>query len=614
MSSFFTKPASERKRKRGEAQTTAASTKRTRITSAPQSSAPKSKRKEREESIESEDDESIGSGEEELGSRSEESSEGENETAAEKRLRLAEQYLENIREEADAEGFDAADLDRDIIAERLKEDVAEDKGKVYRRIADDYDFEAAVQTYVRSNHESITGIAAYPPYIYTVSTDIRVMKWEIPNPDMVDESPLTNGDTEAERKNPKLLPKTKPIQRRLWRGYRKRAKDAKYIGHTNRILCVACSPDGKFLATGGKDNRLVIWDAHNLKPIRNFLQHRDSVVALAFRRGTNQLFSASADRTIKIWSLDEMAYVETLFGHQDEILDVAALAEEKCISVGARDRTARLWKVVEESQLVFRGGSLGESSKSKKPQETNGEKKESYPEETIDRIAQISNDTFVTGSSNGALSLWSIYKKKPVSILPLAHGTDPFPLPELLSVEQDTERRRLVQKSLRREPRWITALRAVPYSDLVISASWDGWIRVWRVADGEKGRKIMEAVGVVGHVDGAHKNKDDDGDQALGSNENGNENENENEKNEDPQLVRGVINDLTIFERGKRGKDGLTIVAAVGKEHRLGRWKSIEEARNGFVMFKVPMKLKNLARDKEDVEANGAQASEDSFE
>ena len=48
----------------------------------------------------------------------------EDETAAEKRLRLAERYLEELKGEVEEEaGFDARDIDRDLIAERLKEDV-----------------------------------------------------------------------------------------------------------------------------------------------------------------------------------------------------------------------------------------------------------------------------------------------------------------------------------------------------------------------------------------------------------------------------------------------------------------------------------------------------------
>ena len=50
-------------------------------------------------------------------------SESGDETAAERRLRLAEQYLENVKGEVDEVGFDADEIDRDLIAERLQEDV-----------------------------------------------------------------------------------------------------------------------------------------------------------------------------------------------------------------------------------------------------------------------------------------------------------------------------------------------------------------------------------------------------------------------------------------------------------------------------------------------------------
>ena len=50
-------------------------------------------------------------------------SEEEDETGAERRLRIAEQYLENIKGEVDEVGFDAEEIDKDLIAERLQEDV-----------------------------------------------------------------------------------------------------------------------------------------------------------------------------------------------------------------------------------------------------------------------------------------------------------------------------------------------------------------------------------------------------------------------------------------------------------------------------------------------------------
>ncbi len=49
--------------------------------------------------------------------------ESDDETAAERRLRLAEQYIQNIKGEVDEVGYDAEEIDKDLIAERLQEDV-----------------------------------------------------------------------------------------------------------------------------------------------------------------------------------------------------------------------------------------------------------------------------------------------------------------------------------------------------------------------------------------------------------------------------------------------------------------------------------------------------------
>ena len=123
MSSFFTLPASQRKRKR-EDRVGAPATKKRGVDAKKDAGAKGSKKsREREESISGSDideDESIASGVSEEESDAE-SDEGE--TVADRRLKLAERYLDNVREEVDDYGFDAAEIDRDLIAERLKEDV-----------------------------------------------------------------------------------------------------------------------------------------------------------------------------------------------------------------------------------------------------------------------------------------------------------------------------------------------------------------------------------------------------------------------------------------------------------------------------------------------------------
>lgn len=355
---------------------------------------------------------------------------------------------------------------------------------------------------------------------------------------------------------------------------------------------MAASASGKFVVTGGLDKRLIVWSTADLTPLRVFTQHRDAVTSLAFRRGTHQLYSSSKDRTIKTWSLDELAYVETLFGHQDEVIDLAALAQERCVSVGGRDRTARLWKVAEETQLVFRGGGGGGRSKdekNRKPQDAREPPSSNIPyrayvEGSIDRVALIDEETFITGSDNGALSLWNIHKKKPVFTVPLAHGLDPPILPEEASAEEIPNPKVPAPP----QPRWITALATVPYSDLILSGSWDGWIRVWRVS---ADKKRVERVGVLG---GGAKmpnliDTTDAGDVEPFAEQIGEEDVElpNNEENEDLSPVRGIVNDIAMFERGERGKESLCVVVATGTEHRLGRWKQVA-GKNGAVVFEVP--------------------------
>ncbi|ROW08826.1 hypothetical protein VMCG_02743 [Cytospora schulzeri] len=621
MSSFFTAPGGQ-KRKR---QTSAADGPKKRIATGSNSNAisntkPRSsggggggnssnnkrQRVERDESIsgsDSDDDDGPGD-EDEFNGLSDESSgsEAEGETAADRRMRLAERYLDNVKQEVDeVYGFDAEDIDRDLIAERMQEDVAENKGKVYRKLAGELLFEQASHTIFRWNSQNVTSIATCAPYAYTVSKDMFLVKWKLQDLPQY-QWPQT---TKKKPKKPPAPPKKKPQRIASSRGDTRKTKDKTWQGHTGPILKVAASQDGKFVVTAGADRRMVVHDAETLKPLRAFHQHRDAVTGLAFRRGTtNQLYSCSKDRTVKVWSLNELAYVETLFGHQDHVVDIDALAHERCISVGARDRTARLWKVAEETQLVFRGGGPGSSEKKKDKAALTIDPKSNAHEGSMDRIAMLDEELFVTGSDNGSIALWSTQKKKPLFTLPRAHGVEPALTLEKASGEKDPDPAVIPPP----QPRWITALKAIPYSDIILSGSWDGYVRVWKLSED---KRRIERAGVLG------ADSDEDGNiishhpqhqfpaQQQEAQTNGvvaaADSPSEKEKSPSPTpdsalgLVKGVVNDISTFERGERGKDGLCVVIALGKEHRLGRWKKLQGGRNGAMVFEVPRAQKAVA-------------------
>lgn len=495
----------------------------------------------------------------------------------------------------------------------------EAKGRLYRQIAPQLSFLNATHASFRSDTQSITAVAAHSPWVYTVSKDKTLIKWELATP----QSPQNTQVSDPRRTRPPRPQRKKPRKVKTVRGLVKSNGGSEKLGHTGKILTIDVSPSGCFLATGGTDRRLVIWDAESLTPLKVFTQHRDSVCFVSFAphfsssSSGEQLFSASLDRTIKTWSLGPgaHAYVETLFGHQDHVISVSAMATDQCVSVGARDRTARLWKVVDESQLVFRGGSS---------------KSAAFAENSIDCVAVIPPTHFVTGSDSGDISLWSIHKKKPLHTIHQAHGLDPLPPLDQLYPEQDPDVAARNSRNMRETPRWITALTSLPGTDIVLSGSWDGWVRAWQISDD---KRRIQPLGAVGD----HLSASPSAPNSLAINDaktNGDSNgmapgptDSEVRPEGSAPPLNGIVNDIAVFERRGEATDksatatnsasatskanpkpaesersrGLCIVAALGKEHRLGRWKIFNTTdrqnnggkdaggRNCAVVFEVPL-------------------------
>jgi ribosomal RNA-processing protein 9 len=48
-------------------------------------------------------------------------------------------------------------------------------------------------------------------------------------------------------------------------------------GHTDEVLALALSGDGKYLASGGKDRKVGIWDVEKEVWLRGFGGHKDTV-------------------------------------------------------------------------------------------------------------------------------------------------------------------------------------------------------------------------------------------------------------------------------------------------------------------------------------------------
>lgn len=293
----------------------------------------------------------------------------EEETAQEKSVRLAKKYIQQI----EAEEKDRAEFEEGAVAQRLREEYLEQKGRLRKTVASNYIGHKELTLLRCKEHKGpITCICLSNDgsILYSGSKDGSLVKWSV----------------------------KEKIKLKIIRGNRGKMTDG-----MKSIRCMALSTDGKFLVIGDigcKD--IKVFSGETLHHIKNLQGHRNFISGLIFRKDTHTLYSASEDKSVKVWNLDDMAYVESLFGHQNGITSIDALSRERAITSGGYDGTIRIWKIVEESQLIF-NGHLGNS---------------------IDIVKLINEENFFSGGTDGQLCVWGCLKKKPLCSVPKAHGRD----------------------------------------------------------------------------------------------------------------------------------------------------------------------------------------------
>lgn len=74
-------------------------------------------------------------------------------------------------------------------------------------------------------------------------------------------------------------------------------------GHRDGVRLARYSPDGRWIATGGEDNAVRIWNARTGRPQAGPLVHRNKIRSLAFSPDNRLLTSASREGTFAVWDV-----------------------------------------------------------------------------------------------------------------------------------------------------------------------------------------------------------------------------------------------------------------------------------------------------------------------
>jgi WD40 repeat protein len=73
--------------------------------------------------------------------------------------------------------------------------------------------------------------------------------------------------------------------------------------HSSYVNALAFTPDGQFLAAGGRDGLIFIWDVLSGKEIKKLHGHTNRINSLAFHPQSGELISADQDGVVRMWRL-----------------------------------------------------------------------------------------------------------------------------------------------------------------------------------------------------------------------------------------------------------------------------------------------------------------------
>ncbi len=118
------------------------------------------------------------------------------------------------------------------------------------------------------------------------------------------------------------------------------------VDASHNVQSLACSPDGKTLAAGDKDGRIVLWDPAT-GAIRRTIKAPNWVNALAFSPDGKTLVSSGSgnvDPNLHLWDVETGARRETFDGHTNSVESLAFSPDGARIASGGRDMNLFVWR------------------------------------------------------------------------------------------------------------------------------------------------------------------------------------------------------------------------------------------------------------------------------
>ncbi|XP_055390133.1 U3 small nucleolar RNA-interacting protein 2 [Condylostylus longicornis] len=306
------------------------------------------------------------------------------------------------------------------------------------------------------------------------------------------------------------------------------------------LTVVVSSNDNSIMFSGGKTSVVVKWDLTTFKALGTFdcqsvnevdssgKKRRPHIMAMAISTNMKFLAVAEGGNDIQIWCPNELKHLKTFKGHRDMVTCLVFKRDSHDLYSGSKDRCVKLWNL---DEMVYVESLFGHQS-------------------SITGIDALSRDRAITsGGSDCTVRIWKITEES--QLIYNGHiggiesvkyindenffscGTDGSLCLWSTMKKKPLHTSNLVHGTASNlEPNWISAISCVFNTDLLASGSCDGYIRVWKMDTSKKLVQLFEIP------------------------------------------APGFVNSLSFTN------DGKYLIAALGQEHKLGRWWRDKSGRN----------------------------------
>ncbi|CAG9326937.1 unnamed protein product [Blepharisma stoltei] len=258
-----------------------------------------------------------------------------------------------------------------------------------------------------------------------------------------------------------------------------------FDGHKESVNKVVVSKCGSYIASGGNDKIIKLWDASNMKLIKDFIGHKKRIESLAFSYCGRYL--ASASESVKIWSIDNLTELSTIM--EGNVTYSLSFLPNNSLLAGWNKNSITIYDLGSKKHKINLEGSQG----------------------IIKSISVSQQGNYIAvGKSNGGVDIWFQenyqWKNRLINSNQSCVYSVSFSYCEMYLVVSGSNKTVVIWsienldvplKTLIGHNHYVFSVEFSPFGDIIASCSADGKIISWNF---ETGMEIKEFKGHKGMV------------------------------------------------------------------------------------------------------------------